>query len=249
MEISVTSDTPADGGQPVLELDGLSKSFGGLHAVRDVTLKIMPGDRRAIIGPNGAGKTTLFNVITGIFPATSGQVVLYGRDVTRWPSHRRAAAGMARTFQITSLFPKLTVQENFQYAFGKHDMKFGADINAYSTRNNLFFGWSAGSYLFGTLEDFEARQPFAFIQGFGFNGIPYKEAALSAERSYQTGFGFYAQDKWQISRNFTLTYGLRYDGTDNPPARSPIRGERVYSGVEPDLAIAAPPQGPPSHGS
>ena len=68
------------GEQPVLELNGLSKSFGGLHAVRDVTLKIMPGDRKAIIGPNGAGKTTLFNLITGIFPATSGQVLLFGQE-------------------------------------------------------------------------------------------------------------------------------------------------------------------------
>src|SRR5262249_58528751 len=72
----------------------------------------MPGERKAIIGPNGAGKTTLFNLITGIFPATSGQVVLFGRDVTKWPSHRRTALGMARTFQITSLFPKLTVLDN-----------------------------------------------------------------------------------------------------------------------------------------
>ena len=102
----------ADGRGPALELRGLSKSFGGLRAVRDVTLKIMPGDRKAIIGPNGAGKTTLFNLITGIFPATSGQVVLFGQDVTRWPSHRRTALGMARTFQITSLFPKLTVLDN-----------------------------------------------------------------------------------------------------------------------------------------
>jgi branched-chain amino acid transport system ATP-binding protein len=80
--------------------------------VRDVTFKIMPGDRKAIIGPNGAGKTTLFNLITGIFPATSGQVMLFGQDVTKWPSHRRTALGMARTFQITSLFPKLTVLDN-----------------------------------------------------------------------------------------------------------------------------------------
>jgi len=108
----VNTDSHANGSEPVLELRALSKSFGGLRAVRDVTLKIMPGDRKAIIGPNGAGKTTLFNLITGIFPATSGQVVLFGLDVTKWPSHRRTALGMARTFQITSLFPKLTVLDN-----------------------------------------------------------------------------------------------------------------------------------------
>jgi branched-chain amino acid transport system ATP-binding protein len=108
----VNTDAHANGGDPVLELRALSKSFGGLRAVRDVTFKIMPGDRKAIIGPNGAGKTTLFNLITGIFPATSGQVMLFGQDVTKWPSHRRTALGMARTFQITSLFPKLTVLDN-----------------------------------------------------------------------------------------------------------------------------------------
>lgn len=97
---------------PVLELKGLSKSFGGLHAVQDVNLKVFPGDRKAIIGPNGAGKTTLFNVVTGVLPSTSGQVLLFGKDITGWPSHRRTALGMARTFQITSLFPKLTVLDN-----------------------------------------------------------------------------------------------------------------------------------------
>jgi branched-chain amino acid transport system ATP-binding protein len=102
--------TRADG--PVLELRRLCKSFGGLHAVRDVDLSIFAGDRKAIIGPNGAGKTTLFNVVTGILSATSGQVLLFGHDVTGWPSHRRTALGMARTFQITSLFPKLTVLDN-----------------------------------------------------------------------------------------------------------------------------------------
>jgi branched-chain amino acid transport system ATP-binding protein len=114
--MSVTSDTamqtPTNGATPVLELKGLSKSFGGLHAVRGVTLSIMPGDRKAIIGPNGAAKTTLFNLITGIFPASSGQVLLFGQDVTTWQSHRRTKLGMARTFQITSLFPGLTVLDN-----------------------------------------------------------------------------------------------------------------------------------------
>jgi branched-chain amino acid transport system ATP-binding protein len=101
-----------NGDVPVLELRGLCKSFGGLRAVRDVSLRIMAGERQAIIGPNGAGKTTLFNVITGIHPATSGRVMLFGREVTRWPSHRRTALGMARTFQVTSLFPRLTVLDN-----------------------------------------------------------------------------------------------------------------------------------------
>jgi branched-chain amino acid transport system ATP-binding protein len=90
----------------------LSKSFGGLAAVRDVSLDISSGERKALIGPNGAGKTTLFNLITGVFPSSSGSIRLFGKDVTRWPPHQRTALGMARTFQITSLFPKLTVLDN-----------------------------------------------------------------------------------------------------------------------------------------
>ena len=115
----------ADSGSPALELRGLSKSFGGLAAVRGVTLTVMPGQRKAIIGPNGAGKTTLFNLITGILPASSGQVVLFGQDVTKWPSHRRTALGMARTFQVTSLFPRLTVLDNVLLAIeGLRPSKF-----------------------------------------------------------------------------------------------------------------------------
>ena len=116
--VRVSTDNKINDGQAsgdnvaVLELKSLCKSFGGLQATRNVTLRIMPGDRKAIIGPNGAGKTTLFNLITGIYPVTSGQVLLWGQDVTKWPSHRRTAMGMARTFQVTSLFPKLTVLDN-----------------------------------------------------------------------------------------------------------------------------------------
>jgi len=110
---------------PVLELKNLCKSFEGLQATRDVTLRIMPGDRKAIIGPNGAGKTTLFNLITGIYPVTSGNVLLFGQDVTKWPSHRRTALGMARTFQVTSLFPRLTVLDNVLLAIaGRRASKF-----------------------------------------------------------------------------------------------------------------------------
>jgi branched-chain amino acid transport system ATP-binding protein len=114
-----------DDASPVLELKGLTKSFGGLHAVQNVSLKLFAGDRKAIIGPNGAGKTTLFNVITGTLPASAGQAVLFGADVTGWPSHRRTAMGMARTFQVTNLFPKLTVLDNVLLAIqGLHRMKF-----------------------------------------------------------------------------------------------------------------------------
>jgi branched-chain amino acid transport system ATP-binding protein len=109
----VSSESPISGeAVPVLELRQVCKSFGGLQATREVSLRIMPGDRQAIIGPNGAGKTTLFNLITGIYPVTSGQVLLYGKDVTKWKSHDRTAMGMARTFQVTHLFPGLTVLDN-----------------------------------------------------------------------------------------------------------------------------------------
>ncbi len=95
-----------------LELEGVSKTFGGLHAVEDVALAVRPGERRALIGPNGAGKTTLFNLIAGELPVTAGTIRLFGRDVTRAAPHRRAALGLARTFQISNLFPMLTVLEN-----------------------------------------------------------------------------------------------------------------------------------------
>jgi branched-chain amino acid transport system ATP-binding protein len=80
--------------------------------VEGVTLSVRPGERRALIGPNGAGKTTLFNLISGTLPVSGGAISLFGQDVTRAPTHRRAALGLARTFQITNLFPDLTVLEN-----------------------------------------------------------------------------------------------------------------------------------------
>ncbi len=98
--------------QPGLELDNVTKHFGGLHAVEGVNLRLYPGERRGILGPNGAGKTTLFHLITGVLPLTSGAVRLFGQDVSTWPTHKRVALGMARTYQITSLFPKLTVLDN-----------------------------------------------------------------------------------------------------------------------------------------
>lgn len=99
-----------------LAVDRLSKSFGGLKAVNSVDLAVKEGERRAIIGPNGAGKTTLFNLISGELAPSTGKIIFFGRDVTRMPVHRRAYLGMARTFQITNLFPNLTVMENLLLA-------------------------------------------------------------------------------------------------------------------------------------
>ena len=95
-----------------LSLSNVSKAFDGLRAVDGVSLAVAPGERRAIIGPNGAGKTTLFSLISGEIKPTDGQIHLFGRDLTRLPPHRRAAMGLTRTYQITNLFPRLTVLQN-----------------------------------------------------------------------------------------------------------------------------------------
>jgi branched-chain amino acid transport system ATP-binding protein len=97
-------------------MQALSKNFGGLWAIRDVSLEIEEGERRAIIGPNGAGKTTLFHLISGFLFPSSGHISLLGRDVTTLQAHQRAALGIARTFQVTNLFQKLTLFENILLA-------------------------------------------------------------------------------------------------------------------------------------
>jgi branched-chain amino acid transport system ATP-binding protein len=99
-----------------LELRNLRKSFGGLPAANDVSLSVAPGERRLIIGPNGAGKTTLFNLITGELRADGGSIRLFGEPVERLPVHRRAHRGMARTYQILTLFPKDSVAHNIVLA-------------------------------------------------------------------------------------------------------------------------------------
>jgi branched-chain amino acid transport system ATP-binding protein len=95
-----------------ITLRGVSKHFGALRAVDNVSLEIQQGERRAVIGPNGAGKTTLFHVVSGVLPPTAGSITLFGQDVTKLPTHQRIGLGMARTFQITNLFRSLTVEHN-----------------------------------------------------------------------------------------------------------------------------------------
>ena len=114
---------------PALRLDGVHVIFGGVHAVDDVSLEISRGDRMAVIGPNGAGKTTLFRAISGEVAPTRGRVELLGRDVTSMSAHRRAHRGLGRTYQVTNLFPALTVEENVAIA-------------AIGTKRKRFRSWS-----------------------------------------------------------------------------------------------------------
>jgi branched-chain amino acid transport system ATP-binding protein len=106
---------------PILSLSGLDKSFGALKVTDGVTLDIAAGELHAVIGPNGAGKTTLIGEITGEVPLDAGTVVFDGQDVTHWPVHRRALAGLTRSFQITQVLPGFTVIENVAIAAQAHD--------------------------------------------------------------------------------------------------------------------------------
>jgi branched-chain amino acid transport system ATP-binding protein len=97
---------------PVLELASISKSFGGLHVTREVSMRIQPGERRLILGPNGAGKTTLFNLIAGDIRADAGTIRVNGMDLTREPARARTWAGLARTYQMLTLFTERTMAHN-----------------------------------------------------------------------------------------------------------------------------------------
>jgi len=99
-----------------LTVNNLCKSFGGLHVTTNVNLNVEPGERRLIIGPNGAGKTTLFNLITGEITPDSGSIHLFGHDITKTPSRRRPHLGMARTYQIITLFPRDSIIHNVSLA-------------------------------------------------------------------------------------------------------------------------------------
>ena len=100
----------------ILEVTGLNKQFGGLQAVKGFDFDLFEGDRSAIIGPNGAGKTTVFNLLTGYHRADSGIIIFDGSDIANRPSHEIACAGISRAFQITNIFPRLTVFENVRSA-------------------------------------------------------------------------------------------------------------------------------------
>ena len=117
---------------PVLETRELTIRFGGHIAVNAVSCRFSPGTLTAIVGPNGAGKTTYFNLISGQLPASAGQVLLYGEDVTRSPAPIRTRKGMGRAFQLTNLFPFLTVLENVRLAV---QARAGQGLNLFSMWN------------------------------------------------------------------------------------------------------------------
>jgi branched-chain amino acid transport system ATP-binding protein len=124
----------ASAAHPALELRDVTVAYDALRAVDGVTLAVPTGQRRAIIGPNGAGKTTLFNAISGVVLPTAGQVTFNGHNMTRMPPHRRAGLGISRTFQITNLFPSLSVEDNMVLALrGGSRRKFS--LFGSSTRN------------------------------------------------------------------------------------------------------------------
>jgi len=105
-----------------LKVENLSKNFGGVTVLRNISFSVTSEERRiVIIGPNGAGKTTLFNLISGELPSSGGSIHLFGRDITKMPCYRRTRLGLARTFQISDLFPRFTLMENVLLALQAHD--------------------------------------------------------------------------------------------------------------------------------
>lgn len=147
----------------LMELNGLSKHFGGLRALDDVNVSLEPGRLHAIIGPNGAGKTTLFNLITGTLPPTGGKIVFRGRDITNKPPHRISQLGLARTLQIKSVFDALTVEENIwiaaatrrsvfrPFAWARNDRETAGNVEAVleETGLNAIRNETAGALSYG----------------------------------------------------------------------------------------------------
>jgi hypothetical protein len=157
---------------------------------------------------------------------------------------------------------KLQGADNFSYSFGKHDVKFGGDVDVFSDRKDVFAGWSSGEYEFATLCDFDpvpnapwcsaadpnysgttptSSNPYFFIQGVGLNNVNVFKAN-TLYNNYTAGVGLYWQDKWQITQRITLTYGLRWDGSWYPQPQSAIPGNSVWIGEGASSRLAPVPQ-------
>ncbi len=118
--------------ETLLQVKSVTKTFGGLHAVQDVSFEMASGTIVGLIGPNGAGKTTLFNVISGYYAPNAGQILFHGKDISGHPPYKLAAVGIGRTFQVVKPFPGLTVLENVMIAaLCKHPKKTDAERHAW----------------------------------------------------------------------------------------------------------------------
>lgn len=104
----------------ILEITGLDKHFGGIHVTQNVNFQMIEGEQSAIIGPNGAGKSTFFNLLTGYHRADAGRIIFDDHDITNWTPHAIARIGISRAFQVSNIFPRLTVQENVRLAVHSH---------------------------------------------------------------------------------------------------------------------------------
>ncbi len=156
----------------ILKLRGVSKAFGGLIAVKDLDLTLLSGDLLGLIGPNGSGKTTVFNLITGVFPATSGEVVFDQKEITLLPSHAICKLGLGRTFQSPRLFSNMNVLENIMVGF--HSV----------TRTEFL---AAGLRLFGSRKE-EKRmieKAHQIMQFLGLDFIDYDEVATNLPYGHQ----------------------------------------------------------------
>ena len=131
---------------PVLRLEALHKNFGGLVVTDGVDFEVAPGELHAVIGPNGAGKTTLINQISGLLKPDSGRIVFAGEDVTALPIHMRAARGLARSFQITSVLPGFTVIQNV--ALGIYGAASGSGAAAGVLLGGVLTSYLSWSWIF-----------------------------------------------------------------------------------------------------
>jgi branched-chain amino acid transport system ATP-binding protein len=130
---------------PLLNVEDLTKTFGGLHAVEDVSFQIRQGEIIGLIGPNGAGKTTIFNLISGYHPPTRGRIAFNGRDITGRRPYELARLGIGRTFQVVKPFPGLTVLENVLIAaFARHPKRADAEQQAWQILENTGLADRAG---------------------------------------------------------------------------------------------------------
>jgi len=115
---------------PLLEVHQVSKNFGGIQALNNVSFKVYSGERVGLIGPNGSGKTTMINIISGVYKADKGKILFNGKDVTKLPAHKRTRLGMSRTFQIPRPFTSLTVLENVMLPLISQSHSFGHNYDS-----------------------------------------------------------------------------------------------------------------------